>query len=210
MNSTINWKRFLHTHTHTIWSRITNAKYKTKMRPAPRGIYWETPTLAHLSEHKCIIIVTPLTTVARTGQCGVAETRRLIILTGCLLGNGILFSGTVNQLSAPFVVKISHFSSTLWCGSSVVVFVIYSIVVCVQDNKGHHVKHSPHTDDTRKDAAAAAAAAAASSGNSSSRIGGVSRSVAVPQLMRCAHGGQDEFTLRAGVSGRQKVSETYE
>lgn len=95
------------------------------------------------------------------GQCGVAETRWLIILTGCLLGNGVLFSGTVNQLSAPFVVKISHFSSTLWCGSSVVVFVIYSIVVCVQDNKGHHVIHSPHTDDTRRNAAATAAAGTA-------------------------------------------------
>jgi len=48
--------------------------------------------------------------------------------------------------------------------------------VCVQDNKGHHVIHSPHTDDTRQNAAAATAAAAANS----SRIGGVSQTVAVP------------------------------
>jgi len=58
--------------------------------------------------------------------------------------------------------------------------------------------------------AAAAAAAAASSRNSNSRIGGVGRSVAVPQLLRCAHGGQDEFTLRTGASGRQKINEIYE
>jgi len=32
--------------------------------------------------------------------------------------------------------------------------------VRVQDNKGHHVIHSPHTDDTRQNAATAAAAAA--------------------------------------------------
>jgi len=38
--------------------------------------------------------------------------------------------------------------------------VIYNIVVCVQDNKGHHVIHSPHTDEVQQNAAAATATAA--------------------------------------------------
>lgn len=79
------------------------------------------------------------------GYCGVAETGRLIILTGCLFGNGVFFSGTVNQLSAPFVVKISHFSSTLWCGSSVVVFVVIYSLSCAFKTTRTTTSYTHHT-----------------------------------------------------------------
>jgi len=44
--------------------------------------------------------------------------------------------------------------------------------VCVQDNKGHHVIHSPHTDEAQQNAAAAAAAAAATANSSSNSNNG--------------------------------------
>jgi len=159
----------IHIHTEIIWTQISNTKKKTKRRlpsfgQALSGIYRETSTLAQLKRRPQIHY-----------YCNSVNNNRAC---GTMLSSGHPAAYNTDRLSPRQRCPLQWYSQPIVCpvcGQNLAFLVytvmwteccfvvIYSIVVCVQDNKGHHVIHSPHTDDTRQNAAAAAESAAAAS-----------------------------------------------
>jgi len=164
-----------------ICSQIMNAKYKTKrrllsLRQAPRGIYWETPTLAHLKRRTQVHYYRNSVynnradgTMRSRGDPAAFNTDRLSPRQRCPL----------QWYSQPIVCPV--------CGQNLafLVYTVMRIECCrfryLQYFRVRSRQQGPprHTLTTHGRYTKECSSNSSSSGNSSG-IGGVSQSVAVP------------------------------